>query len=492
MKKLTYAIIAFLTIVCTSLCAQTAGKKPTVVIVPFEAKSSGIGQDDCDIVTESFESEYARTGSALVVNRSTLKKIQTEQTFQNSDWSNNDKTAKLGEALNAQQLLFGSLRMYNGALFVTVQIQDITTLAVLASVSVRVKDTMELLDKIPEIGKNLAAEADSFVSQASRKKSSIVIMPFESKSDGIGQEDCDIISEMMESKYVQTGVVTVLNRGTLKKIQAEQAFQNSDWSDSNKTAKLGEALNAQHIVNGKLRSYNGVLFVTVQVQDIRTLAVLASVNMRVSNVEELLNRTSDICENLCVQTYSEWKIGAKGPGGGYVFYYSLKGFPVYKSDSAPPVICHYLECSPVELGNMSWCPCPYSNRHAFHYCSVTTNTGIGTGKKNTLNIIAKSHIGGSISISNCAAKACANYSTEKTKAGEWYLPSKDELNLIYVNLIKTGIIKSDKWYWSSSQHDKSSIYFFGMHGALKQLFSNGYQDYHTKDTNYCVRAVRAF
>lgn len=485
MKKLTYAIIALLAFLCVPLCAQTAAtKKPTVVIVPFEAKSSGIGQDDCDIVTESFESEYARTGSALVVNRSTLKKIQTEQAFQNSDWSNNDKTAKLGEALNAQQLLFGSLRMYNGDLFVTVQIQDITTLAVLASVNVRVKDTMELLDKIPEIGKNLAAEADSFVSQASLKKSSVVIMPFESKGDGIVQEDCDIITETMESKYVQTGVVTVLNRGTLKKIQAEQAFQNSDWSDSNKTAKLGEALNAQHIVNGKLRAYNGVLFVTVQVQDIRTLAVLASVNMRVANVEELLNKTSYICENLCVQSYSEWKIGAKGPGGGYVFYYSLKGFSVYKSDSATPVICHYLECSPTELGSITWCPCPYSTKKDYKYCSVNTNTGIGTGKKNTINIIAASHLGGSVSISNCAAKACANYSTGTTKAGEWYLPSEMELDLIYKNLVKQGIINSTAWHWSSSQSYN--------HNAWCQRFSDGNQDNDSKGFNWCVRAVRAF
>ena len=492
MKKLTYAIIALLSFLCVPLCAQTVGKKPTVVIVPFEAKSSGIGQDDCDIVTESFESEYARTGSALVVNRSNLEKIQKEQAFQNSDWSNNDKTAKLGEALNAQQLLFGSLRMYNGALFVTVQIQDITTLAVLASVSVRVKDTMELLDKIPEIGKNLAAEADSFVSQASRKKSSIVIMPFESKSDGIGQEDCDIISEMMESKYVQTGVVTVLNRGTLKKIQAEQAFQNSDWSDSNKTAKLGEALNAQHIVNGKLRSYNGVLFVTVQVQDIRTLAVLASVNMRVANVEELLNKTSGICENLCIQTYSEWKIGDKGPGGGYVFYCSLKGFPVY--DGGKELICHYLECSPVELGSIPWCSCSFSpfrkNEKSYKYCYVSTDKGIGTGKKNTINIIAANHPRAPVGISSCAAKACANYSTEKTKAGEWYLPSKDELNLIYVNLVKTGIIKSDKWHWSSSQYSN-------MHAWGQRFIDGKWEDCFKSSDGYTfsdsrVRAVRAF
>lgn len=482
MRKLIYSLFVLTVLFCSAVAAQTAGRKPTVVIVPFEAKGNGIGQDDCDIVTESFESEYARTGNAVVVNRSTLKKIQTEQAFQNSDWSNNDKTAKLGEALNAQQLVFGSMRLYNGILFVIVQVQDIKTLAVLTSIHTKVKDTMELLDKIPEIGKKLAAEADSIGSQVPRKKSAVVIMPFEAKGNGVEQDDCDIITEMIESEYVRTGTVTVLNRGTLKKIQAEQTFQNSDWSDSNKTARLGEALNAQQIVSGKLWPYNGVLFVTVQVQDIKTLAVLASVNMRVADTGEILDKASGICLSLCSQTY-EWKVGSEGPGGGYIFYYSEKGFPIYEGKHK--LICHYLECSLKSLGDMHWCPCPYySKKNGYRYCTVTTNNGIGDGKQNTISIIAASHFGGSVTTSNCAAKACAAYSTEKTKAGEWYLPSKDELDLIYKNLVKTGIIKSDAWHWSSSQ---GSLY-----SAWYQRFSDGAQDNLKRNFNLCVRAVRAF
>lgn len=348
MRKLTYAIIAFLTILCVPLSAQTAEKKPTVVIVPFEAKSRGIEQDDCEIVTESFESEYARTGSALVVNRNTLRKIQTEQAFQNSDWSNNDKTAKLGEALNAQQLVFGSLRLYNDILFVTIQIQDITTLAVLASVNVRVKDTMELLDKIPSICSSVIAQLG----------------------------------------------------GTIDSVK------NNETSDKN------------------------------------------------------------------------YKIGDIGPGGGYIFYYSISGFPVYSGDKM--TVCHYLECSPDLVGDKaSWCPCPEKTR-----CNVNTDTGIGAGKKNTENILSANHSGKPLYAYNCAAKACAEYSTKTTKEGEWYLPSLQESYLIYETLRKSGKIVSDAWHWSSSQNNDKY--------ALVQRFSNGYSANDYKYRNNCVRAVRAF
>lgn len=380
MKKLTYAIVAFFTFMCVPLCAQTADKKPTVVIAPFEAKSSGLGQDDCDIVTESFESEYARTGSALVVNRNTFKKIQAEQAFQNSDWSNSDKTAKLGEALNAQQLIFGSQRIYNDILFVIVQVQDIKTLAVLASVHIRVKNIMEVLEKIPDICKNIAAQ------------------------------------------------------------------MNGESAPATISKKAPPAINGENT---------------------------PAVSKKTSSVQPAQTAKNEVDK--------VYKIGDIGPGGGYIFYASVSGFPVYSGEKM--TICHYLECSPDEVGDRaSWCPCTKSP-----WCKVETNTAIGAGKKNTENVLSANHSNETLYAFNCAAKACAEYSTKTTKAGEWYLPSKDELNLIYVNLIKTGIIKSSRWYWSSSQYNDNR--------AWVQSFRGGSQS----DANkldylwyFCLRAVRAF
>lgn len=131
-------------------------------------------------------------------------------------------------------------------------------------------------------------------------------MPFDAKG-GVAQEDCDIVTDIFESEYVVAGNSTVVNRSTLSKIQAEQKFQASDWSNSNKTARLGEALNAQRIVNGQLRLYNGALFFRAQVQDIRTLVVLASVNMQLENTMKLLDTIPDICKDLANQIISNSK-----------------------------------------------------------------------------------------------------------------------------------------------------------------------------------------
>ena len=363
MKKLTYAIIALLSFLCVPLCAQMAGKKPTVVIVPFEAKSSGIGQDDCDIITESFESEYARMGSALVVNRNTFKKIQAEQAFQNSDWSNSDKTAKLGEALNAQQLIFGTLRIYNDILFVIVQVQDIKTLAVLASMHTQVKDIMELLETIPDICKNIAAQMQG--------ENAPAVVP-----------------------------------------------KNTPSTKTAQTARSG--------------------------------------------------------------TEKTYQIGDIGPGGGWIFYVSETGFPVYKGDKK--IVCHYLECAPTSLGASPWC----SKKRKKSCCHVDTTDGVGAGYRNTRNIIKANHKGGSLP-SICAAIECKDhYYTNTTKKGEWYLPSNFELDLLYKTLVRNGIIKSNTRHWSSTQLESSSTH------AWAQSFNDGKQSTVSKDSWLEVRAIRAF
>jgi TolB-like protein len=70
---------------------------------------------------------------------------------------------------------------------------------------------------------------------------------------------------------------------------------------------------------------------------------------------------------------------------------------------------------------------------------------------------------------------------------DWRLPSKDDLNLIYENIQKAGVMNlgSGSTYWSSSQG--------GYNGPWVQRFSDGSQsgDYH-KYVAFSVRAVRAF
>ena len=121
------------------------------------------------------------------------------------------------------------------------------------------------------------------------------------------------------------------------------------------------------------------------------------------------------------------------------------------------------------------------------YGGTYTNTraranGIGAGLKNTAIIIANQ---GPVDGAAFAATVCNEYSVTVggTIYGDWYLPSKDELNLLYLQKTVVGGFASND-YWSSTEDD--------LNYAWDQFFGGGAQYSFNKNNTAYVRAVRAF
>jgi hypothetical protein len=105
-----------------------------------------------------------------------------------------------------------------------------------------------------------------------------------------------------------------------------------------------------------------------------------------------------------------------------------------------------------------------------------TGTAIGTGLTNTNAIIAAQG-SGSYAASIARAYNGGGYT-------DWFLPSKDELNQLYVNRVAIGGFNDSNYYWSSTEYDNNF--------AWNQYFFNGSQSYGSKYYPNYVRAVRAF
>ena len=113
----------------------------------------------------------------------------------------------------------------------------------------------------------------------------------------------------------------------------------------------------------------------------------------------------------------------------------------------------------------------------------STGDGLYAGAMNTAMIVATQMADNQTG--NFAAKVCADYSVTVNGVtyGDWYLPSKYELNLLYLQKNAVGGFGND-YYWSSSESANG--------GAWEQYFGNGGQDVGYKDAAVYVRAVRAF
>ena len=159
-----------------------------------------------------------------------------------------------------------------------------------------------------------------------------------------------------------------------------------------------------------------------------------------------------------------YKIGDTGPAGGIVFYDKFSSAGGWR----------YMEAAPAETEQKF----PWGN------VSVGgTSPAIGDGKRNTQLIVVKlreNKIGG-------AAQYCDDL--EYDGHSDWFLPSRDELDLLYRNLKENGRGGfKDEIYWSSSEGNYN--------GAWYQQFSDGEQtarnSFTTKGNTYSVRAIRQF
>ncbi|MEI6876907.1 MAG: hypothetical protein WCL50_17470 [Spirochaetota bacterium] len=161
-----------------------------------------------------------------------------------------------------------------------------------------------------------------------------------------------------------------------------------------------------------------------------------------------------------------YEIGDTGPAGGIIFY--DKG-----SDEDG---WRYLEAAPSDQSaSFPW----FSGTFKYIF-DMKTDTAVGAGKANTDAIVAAQGEGA------YAASLCKDRNINGF--ADWFLPSKDELDLMYRNLKKAGLGGfGESQLWSSSLGINNEV-------AWNQRFSDGSQDY-GDFSNYdrcSVRACRAF
>jgi len=183
------------------------------------------------------------------------------------------------------------------------------------------------------------------------------------------------------------------------------------------------------------------------------------------------NSESSAINNASAQKNKHLQIGDTY-AGGVIFYFSDRAHK------------HGLVCAQQDAGSFPWDLTVFDPNLANLYNPVlvgTANTVIGAGSANTSTIV------NTLGTGNYAAALSRSYNGGGYN--DWFLPSKDELNLMYQNLKVPGFVtfssSSPSYYWSSSEIDYRAVW--------SQKFDDGQQvDFAWKNNLMNVRAVRAF
>ena len=154
-------------------------------------------------------------------------------------------------------------------------------------------------------------------------------------------------------------------------------------------------------------------------------------------------------------------VGDTGPGGGKVFYIQ---------NGTKLGAWKYLEVAPSTWNGenepaVPWCPATVSN--------LGTATLAGTGSANTQKIVSQcSDANSDFSV---AAKIASNYrGGGKT---DWFLPSKDELSLLFENRTLLGKVLNAAPYWSSSQASSLTSWSLDLTTGAASADENGFDRY---------------
>lgn len=289
----------------------------------------------------------------------------------------------------------------------------------------------------------------------------IALLNFNSPSEQFS----DYVLEELSRHLVNGKKLVVVDRRELDLIRQEENFQLSGEVSDSSAQAIGQKLGAQLIVSGSLTFMGETYRLRIRVLNVETAVVEASpsfdLNPREEKIVFLLDRMS------LISTVKTYNIGDTGPAGGIIFY----------DKGAVTNGWRYLEAAPRDFVSTQW--------GAYLSDIRGTSTDIGSGKVNTEHIVVELKRLGEM---DRPAEICIMMEINGYK--DWFLPSIDELDLMYTNLKQKNLGGfSNNWYWSSSADSLGGrLYTF----TYAQDFSSGRHDRWDRLDGFSVRAVRAF
>ena len=357
---------------------------------------------------------------------------------------------------------------------------------------------------------NAVSGAALQIESALAEKTAIAVLNIKTSSESVA----DFIIEELIGKLVNGKKLVVTERRKLESIRAEMTFQLSGDVSEESLQSIGKMLGAEYIISGSFTVLGDSYRLRVQAVNVSTAAIVVQYSAEVAinkqitflieqdKAKELKEDNSSPIpaarEPTTRKKGEPYKIGDWGPAGGIVFY--DKG---NESDG-----WRYLEAAPKELEmKLGWFPgLEDESIKDFEKVSQSFNTSMGTGKKNTENILfLNDQINQrfadkrGISVKEVPVPETPYWiaayinTLEYEDFTDWFLPSIDELELMEKNLWKNGLggFTFGSNYWSSSitgELEKDSIVawvydFYGDY-AKKRGVESG--------VRFNVRPIRSF
>jgi hypothetical protein len=351
-------------------------------------------------------------------------------------------------------------------------------------------------------------ETSDYLNQQLPRGNKLLILNVQSEFPALSEY---IIDELI-ANTVNDRVFSVVDRQQLNMIRAELAFQTSGEVDDDTAQALGRMAGAQIIISGAVSQIGDLYRLRVRALSVQSAQIEGQFNRNIPDsptVTALVRSRATGYGGAPATSGSgpsapataagpaqatapaTYRIGDEGPAGGLVFYDKGNNSGGWR----------YLEAAPANTEKIT-----FWSAEQFPYEPIKDARSVGEGKSNTEFIMgAANERGGGF---DWAAEICA--SLEVNGYDDWFLPSRNEIHLMYGNLHRRGLgeFKNDN-YWSSTTGQRSNYYsntdgsfastytgdgYWYYFAAWYENFSDGDQTLTSwlKRDKYRVRAIRQF
>ncbi|MCL2179619.1 MAG: fibronectin type III domain-containing protein [Treponema sp.] len=418
----------------------TTGSK--IVLLNFSSPSDRFSSYTLD----ELEANLLDSGILIIVDRREVERIRSELNIQSSGEVGDDSIQNVGARLGAQSVVSGSLMEIGGTYRMVVRVLNVQNATVEAQYRTDIAADSRVLALL-EGGRSTAA---------------VTVQP--ARPAAAAQTPAAPVRTLPPTPQN-------LRAASIRENSVEITWSSSNWGSTgvgfqvyySTSADAASATLAGSVSNRQSYSFSNLRNNTLYY-------------FWVTSVER--NTESAKSEVLSITTPRyDYVIGDTGPAGGLIFY--DKG--VYTNG------WRFMEAAPNDIGPAPW---------GANGTEVSgTSTAIGGGRGNTQSIVpvlTRAREDG-------AALLCSSLNISGFT--DWFLPSKDELNLMYTNLAVRGLGRfSNSCYWTSSEGSGRAFSLStssSESNAWMQYFNNGsqYQDRHNgsgKNNAYQIRAARQF
>jgi formylglycine-generating enzyme required for sulfatase activity len=272
MKK--WSMMLVLLFATMAVFAQT---RPRLAILPFTGGTGGDGETIAMLF--SYERELSSVFT-IIPRTSSIEAIMKEQQFQRSSGlTDADTIARLGRQYNADYVVAGHIQTLGASKLVLITIIHVESLRQIAGDYKEYTDIEEIQAMIPGMAQRIAAA--SRTSGAALPQ--LAILPFAAPA-GVDQGNAEVLAQLLAVEIANSGKYAVLPRtATIQSVMAEHQIQRSGITEAGSIKVIGQALNAQYVLAGSVRSLGRTNLFTAEIINIENASQMAgdAVNYRV-------------------------------------------------------------------------------------------------------------------------------------------------------------------------------------------------------------------